>query len=259
MSKSPVFYAPSDDPALRAAMERARATFKYLWRELTWEYRRIVPALELSAVKAAFIDDGARPEDMEHMWLGEVLFDGSTIIAKLLNAPNTVRSVREGDEVTLTLDRIEDWMYAREGHVYGGFTIQAMRARMSPAERAKHDAMWGYDFGDPRVEALVPPWPETGGDPDAEHPMSENMAPSFEEEIAKDPRRFLRTAGPSGMTMLHSLALGGSNACVRVLLANGADPLLRTKSGKTPRDLAEQMGWPRVAATLREAERTRAH
>src|SRR5690242_2934464 len=50
MSKSPVFSAPADDPALLAAMERARTTFKYLWRELTWEYRRIIPGVDVSGV-----------------------------------------------------------------------------------------------------------------------------------------------------------------------------------------------------------------
>ncbi len=66
-AKSPVFYAPGADPAILAASERARATFKYLWRELTWEYRRIIPALELAAVKAAFGDEGGHPDEVEHM------------------------------------------------------------------------------------------------------------------------------------------------------------------------------------------------
>jgi ankyrin repeat protein len=50
------------------------------------------------------------------------------------------------------------------------------------------------------------------------------------------------------LTLLHTLALGGSAAGVRVLLAKGADPAVRTRSGRTARDLAEQLGWPRVVA-----------
>ena len=47
---------------------------------------------------------------------------------------------------------------------------------------------------------------------------------------------------------------GGSAACVRALLAAGADPHLITASGKTARDLARIMGWPRVVELLRDAE-----
>lgn len=256
MSRSPVFFAPATDPVLRAATERAQSTFKYLWRELTWEYRRIVPGLDLAAVKAMFADEGARTEDAEHMWLGEVEFDGDRIEATLLNAPHVVRSVKAGDRVELPLDRLEDWMYAIEGRVYGGFTVHAMRARMALAERRAHDEAWGLDFGDPAAPALVPAWrPGLAADPEAEHPMSENMATSFASAIDQSPEGFLGGADPHGLTALHSLALGGSAACVRVLLDKGADPTRRTRSGKTPRDLAAAMGWPRVVALLDAATR----
>lgn len=37
-----IFRAPQDE-AIDTANVRARSTFKGLWRELFWEYRRIVP------------------------------------------------------------------------------------------------------------------------------------------------------------------------------------------------------------------------
>lgn len=247
--KSPVYRASADDPALAAAMVRARATFKYLWRELTWEYRRIVPALDLAAVKAAFKDD--RGDDVEHMWLGEIAFDGDHITATLLNDPNDLKSVSAGDRITLAPEELEDWMYVSGGHVYGAFTVHAMRAKMSPAERRGHDEAWGFEFGDPSRVEVVPAWaPPAPADPDAEHPMSENMAPTLADAIDADPTAFLTKQDARGFTMLHSLALGGSAACVRVLLSKGASPSLRTKSGKTAGDLAQQMGWTRVVDLL---------
>ncbi|MFZ5469584.1 MAG: DUF2314 domain-containing protein [Myxococcota bacterium] len=263
---SKVYGAPTGDPEMGEAMRKARATFKYLWRELTWEYRRIAPALELAAIKAAFAEEGESSK-VEHMWLNEIEFDGDTIVATLINQPNHLRSVRAGDRLTLTPDRIEDWMYVRSGRVYGGFTIQAMRARMSPAERRDHDQAWGFDFYDPSHVALVPDWSESAkpglfgrvfgktsspptADPEAEHPMSENMAEKLAGEIDRNREAFLHEADEHGLTTLHSMALGGSAACVRVLLAKGAEATRRTRSGKTPRDLAAQMGWPRVAELL---------
>lgn len=68
-ARSPVFYAQSEDQEMDQAVVRAVASFKYLWRELTWEYRRIVPALELSAIKAAFKDSEDGLDAVEHMWL----------------------------------------------------------------------------------------------------------------------------------------------------------------------------------------------
>ena len=232
---SPVYFADAADPEMNAAMERARASFKYFWRELTWEYRRIVPALELAAIKAAFADDDSGPEDVEHMWLSDVAFDGDALSATLLNEPNHLKSIRGGDRVTLSLDRLEDWMYAMRGRVYGGHTVQAMRARMAPDERRGHDGAWGLEFGDPAAVMLVPDWSaraqpgllgrmfgakaiHAATDPDDEHPMSEAMATKLGEQIARDPRAWCESTDEHGLTTLHSLALGGSAACVKILL-----------------------------------------
>ncbi len=174
MSKSPVVYAPAVDPAMSEATREAQRTFRYFWRELTWEQRRIVPGLEIAAIKAAFADPGAKTEEVEHMWLGDVTFDGDVLEATLLNRPNTVRSVAEGDRVPLSLDRLEDWMYAMSGQVYGGHTVGVLRTRMTPDARRDHDDAWGFDFGDPSAIRLVPAWPGNAThDPDVEHPMSE--------------------------------------------------------------------------------------
>jgi uncharacterized protein YegJ (DUF2314 family) len=269
-SRSPVFYAKSEDQEMEQAVARAVGSFKYLWRELTWEYRRIVPGLELSAIKAAFKDGEDGLDDaVEHMWLSDIEFDGDVISATLINSPNDVTSVRKGDQITLRKDQIEDWMYVIEGRVYGGFTVQVLRARMSSAERRGHDKAWGFDFAEPTRVDIVPNWQERGkkkllgrlfatgepppGDPDAEHPMSENMADGLAEAIGKDRKAFFEL-GPAGLNTLHSLALGGSAAGVKVLLAAGADPRMKTRSGKTALELAAMMGWPRVVQLLRDAE-----
>src|SRR5262249_49625271 len=75
-SMSQVYYSKTDDPQMAQAIARAVGTFKYLWRELTWEYRRIVPALGLSAIKAAFKDPNGGRDAVEHMWLSDLEFDG---------------------------------------------------------------------------------------------------------------------------------------------------------------------------------------
>jgi ankyrin repeat protein len=134
-----------------------------------------------------------------------------------------------------------------------------MRSRMSRAERQEHDAAWGLDFGDP-AKIRVAPEPKKGGgflknwfgkkqDDTGEHPMSENMAPSFREQLREDPS-LLSSTDDRGWSFLHQLSLAGSTACVKVLLDAGADANAATPDGKTPLQLARSLGWEGVAALL---------
>ena len=264
--ESPIVCIAGDGSAMSSAMIRARNTFKYLWRELTWEYRRIVPALDLCAVKLAFSDLGGNAPDVEHMWLSEICFNGDTVNATLMSEPHRLRSVQAGDEFTFGLHQIEDWIYVLDGHVNGGFTIQCLRAMMSRSERREHDHVWGFTFPNPERVVLVPRWGTQaqpgllrrvfGGvagarqDPDVEHPMSLAMAGNLAAAIARNPEGLLRSQDDDGLTTLHSLALGGSAVCVKILINHGADITTKTNAGHTARDLAECLGWPIVADVL---------
>src|SRR5262245_40642205 len=106
-----IFRFDGDDAAMKPAHEEAQRSFKYFWRELSWERRRIIPCLDMAAVKLPF-SDGPRDDDQpegEHMWIGDVDFDGETLSGRLLNAPNWLTSVREGDSVRAPFSQLEDW------------------------------------------------------------------------------------------------------------------------------------------------------
>lgn len=97
----PVFNFDDSDAAMQLAYDAARRTFKYFWRELSWERRRIVPGLDMAMVKLPFTD-GPRTDGNpahEQMWIGNVNFDGETLSGELLNAPNWLTSVQEGETV----------------------------------------------------------------------------------------------------------------------------------------------------------------
>jgi uncharacterized protein YegJ (DUF2314 family) len=264
--QSKVFLFDSSDPEMQRAHEQARASFGHFWREVHWERRRIIPGLDLASVKAPFSDGplshGARGKgddpEVEHMWLSDVDFDGREVSGTLLNSPNWLKSVKEGDPVRLPLAQISDWMYAISGEVFGAYTVNLMRSRMGRAERAEHDAAWGLDFGDPAKIRVAPDgsgggflksWfgkkqPNTG-----EHPMSENMAPEMQKQLAADPS-LVHSRSDEGWTFLHGEALAGNLATVKVLLAAGADPKARTNHGMTPLALAQSLGWEKVIALL---------
>src|SRR5262245_50035423 len=261
---SPVFLAKSTDPEMERASENARGKFRYFWREMAWERRRIVPALDLACVKAPFSDgmQGSRTPgapDVEHMWISEVDFDGQTVGGVLMNSPNWLKTIKEGDAVRIPLAQISDWMYVISEEVYGAYTVNLLRSRMAARERQEHDGAWGLKFGDPK-KIRIAPEPKTGGGllkswfgkrqaASGEHPMSENMAVSLKEQLAKKPS-LVSATDDRGWTLLHQEALAGSAPTVKVLLEAGADPSARTKGGMTPLQLAKSLGWDHVVALL---------
>ncbi len=89
MTEQIIYPADDNSPALQAAIANAQATFKFFWRELSWEARRIIKGLEMAAVKMAFPVQGNDPElpTVENMWLSEVALDGVSISGVLLNEP----------------------------------------------------------------------------------------------------------------------------------------------------------------------------
>jgi uncharacterized protein YegJ (DUF2314 family) len=257
MSESKVFMFDNTDPEMQAAYQKARETFRYFWREIAWERRRIVPALDLTCVKAPFSDGErvSRTEDnpqVEHMWMNEVDFDGRVVSGVLINAPNWLKTVKEGDSARFPLDEISDWMYAIGGEVYGAYTVNLMRSRMGKRERKEHDDAWGLNFGDPNTIRIVPQkkgWFGWGRGEIQEHPISEAMAPSLKDQLAKNPS-MLEAKDDRGWTLLHQQALAGSTATVKVLLESGADANAVTNDGMTPLQLAKSLGWDKVVALL---------
>lgn len=250
MSDTPIYLAKGDSPEMIAAFKRAQETFKYFWRELSWEYRRIVPALDLACVKVAFSQEfpGQDSPVVEHMWINEIDFDGETISGVLINQPNELTNVNNGDAVTTGLSEISDWMFAMSGTTYGGFTIHAMRAMLPPAEREEHDEAWGLNFGDYNDILLVSNQKEHPENL-VEHPMDKNMEEKLLEFLQQYPNE-LNGQDEYGYTMLHREAIAGNGRTVALLLKEGADKHKTTNSGKTALDFAKQMKWEYLVEAL---------
>lgn len=64
MGDSVIYYVEQADKPVNRAGERARKTFKYFWRELFWERRRIIPALDFAMVKAPFFSRRRRRRNL---------------------------------------------------------------------------------------------------------------------------------------------------------------------------------------------------
>lgn len=246
--KQPVFFAKAD-PEMTRAFQKAQQNFRYFWRELFWEYHRVIPGLSVACVKVAFSQavEGGEPL-VEHMWINEVNFDGELISGVLLNEPTQVNHVSVGQKVTIPMAHLSDWLFARGGKTFGGFSIQAMRAAMTEDERAAHDEAWGLDFGDPAV-VLVAAGQDEHPEYLEEHPMSVNMREKIREFLAEYPGE-VTGADQAGNTKLHRDAIAGNRTAVEELIAAGADIRAKNKIGKTAYDYAMEIGWPHLLPLL---------
>lgn len=250
MNDNTIFYSKSDNPEMIKAFQKAQETFKYFWREMNWEFRRIVPALDLACVKVAFMQEveGMSEPIVEHMWINEVGFDGDIVSGILINDPNELDNVENGDFVEVPLSQISDWLFSSDGKTYGGFTIQSMRSEMDPAERKEHDEAWGLDFGDYN-DILVVFNQKEKPENLIEHPMSINMENSFKEFLNEYPQE-VSTQDEDGYTLLHRETIAGNKTSIAILLQFNADPALKTNAGKTALDFARQLNWEHLIPLL---------
>jgi len=249
MEEAPIFFADGESPKMIEAFKKAQETFKYFWRELSWEYRRIVPALDVACVKLAFTQEINNDTVVEHMWINEINFDGEKIKGILVNDPNELTNVSNGEYVEIPANQISDWLFVTQDKTYGGFTIQAMRSEMNETEREEHDAAWGLNFGDFN-DILVAYEQKEKPENLVEHPMSQNMRESLLEFIRTNPNE-LTAQDELGYTFLHREAIAGNSTTVKVLIESGADVNAKTHNNKTALDFAEQLKWEHIIPILK--------
>ena len=249
MENTPIFFADGESQKMIDAFKKAQETFKYFWRELSWETRRIIPALDVACVKLAFTQEIGNETLVEHMWINDINFDGEKIYGILVNDPNKLTNVNNGDEVEIPFNQISDWLFASQSKTYGGFTIQAMRSEMSTKERKEHDNAWGLDFGN-YDDILIAYEQKEKPENLTEHPMSLNMKESLADFIKNNPNE-VTAQDETGYTFLHREAIAGNRTSVEVLLESGADVNAKTHNGKTAFDYAQQLNWEHLMPILR--------
>jgi len=235
---------------MKAAYLKAQETFNYFWREIYWEAKRVVPAHDLALVKIPFLQkvEGREQPLVEHMWISEIAFDGEHITGVLMNSPNLLTNVAEGDTVNRKVSEISDWMLAIDRKTYGGYTIQVLRSDMTEEARKQHDEAWGLDFGDFN-NILVAYQQEEHEENLIEHPMSKVM-----EQPARDYFEanldVVKAADENGVTRLHTETIAGNKIAVEILLELGADKNAKSNTGKTALDYATALNWEHIIPVL---------
>lgn len=121
-----------EDPSMNAAISKARQTIEEFDKALASNN----PSYTDFAVKKRFVtaDDGG-----EHMWIAGIVLVKGTYKGYVNNDAVSTTEIKYGDTVVVRKDEITDWMYLDNNVLRGGYTIRAVRNKLSRDERIKMD------------------------------------------------------------------------------------------------------------------------
>jgi uncharacterized protein YegJ (DUF2314 family) len=89
------------------------------------------------AVKAPIQDQ----DETEHFWLTDIVYRNGKFEGVIGNEPGIVTNVKSGQKWTVKKSEISDWMFMREGKMYGNYTIRPLLKTMPEEEAARFRSM----------------------------------------------------------------------------------------------------------------------
>jgi uncharacterized protein YegJ (DUF2314 family) len=116
----PIIDVPDDDPAMKAAVAKARETFP----QFATAFAKPKPGQHFSA-KGHF----GKPGDGEYMWITVTSIEKDVIRGKLDNMPARAKDLHVGDNVEIKVAELNDWLIAESDRktLTGGYTIEVLR------------------------------------------------------------------------------------------------------------------------------------
>lgn len=127
----------SEDERMRFAIDEARNTLRTFFEA----YANPKPNQTAFLLKVLF-ESG---EASEHIWLADIDASVSPLEGTVANEPS-LPGLTFMERASFEPWQITDWMYVEDGYLVGGYTTQVVRAGLTPAERAQHDANAPYKF-----------------------------------------------------------------------------------------------------------------
>ena len=124
-----VIMVPGDDPEMNAAIQEARDTLPEFWTK----FANPEPGEDSFMIKVMISDS----KGIEHFWCGRLKKEGESIQCTITNEPQTVESVEFGQLIEPDPADISDWMYRKNGYIYGNRTMRVLIKRM-PKEKADY-------------------------------------------------------------------------------------------------------------------------
>jgi len=117
-----------NDPEMLAAIDKARKSLPNFWNK----FEKHSDGESNFALKVKITDE----RGTEHFWVTELKRQNGTITGTINNEPEIVHNVKMDQRITVPEADISDWMYMRNGKIYGNETVHPLYKTMSPEELA---------------------------------------------------------------------------------------------------------------------------
>lgn len=132
---------PPSDADMQSASQQARDTF----RTFVDQFRKHDPNCSPFILKV-FYPDSKVPNGGEHLWMTVRSVTDKSAIGIITSRPFFISTVKGGDLVEIQLSQISDWLYVQRGRAVGAYTVQLLRSRMTPEQKAQHDSAYPFLF-----------------------------------------------------------------------------------------------------------------
>jgi uncharacterized protein YegJ (DUF2314 family) len=132
-SQDKVVSVEANDAEMNAAIAKARASLPQFWTKFDH------PAEGESDFCLKVKITGK--EGVEHFWLGDLAKTNGALYGTINNDADIVHSVKIGDRIKIPEADISDWLYERNGKMYGNYTVRVLFKQMPADEVAKLKAM----------------------------------------------------------------------------------------------------------------------
>jgi uncharacterized protein YegJ (DUF2314 family) len=120
-AEDPITLVAADDPEMAATVTRSQETIAEFIAALEEP-----PANASSfAVKKKFVEG----DESEFMWLTGVTFADGTFTGTLDNDPNMVTNAKIGEQYSVTVDEVQDWLYFEGDEMKGGYSVKLLQQR----------------------------------------------------------------------------------------------------------------------------------
>lgn len=126
---------PADDVSINEAARRARESLDGFIDRLSAPG----PGQSDFSIKVPISD----AEGMHHIWLQDVFSDGHHFRGVLGPDAAGIKGHAPGDRIEVDRSEVEDWMYVEAGKLVGGFSLRAIRERLTGKAREQFErSMW---------------------------------------------------------------------------------------------------------------------
>jgi uncharacterized protein YegJ (DUF2314 family) len=133
--EDPTFAVSKDNELVNAAMNDARNSIDKLITEMEKGQEGF-----MASIKVKVTDK----DQVEYMWLSNLKYENGTFSGKIDNDPEIVKNVSYGDQWQTPKNEVCDWIYQKDGKLFGNYTFKASIKNLSKERQS--DLL--KDYGD---------------------------------------------------------------------------------------------------------------